>query len=387
MKILIVRTYPDILKIDNYNVQEIGLAKALIVKGNQCDIILYYGRNKDQVKEYFFEEQGRRYSYKIYWLHGYNFIKNGFMPSARRIIRQYDVIQVDEYDLIYSWMLYTRQIRPTVIYHGLYYSRYTKGYNLKCSVFDRMFLPLRRYDRVVALTKSEMASVFLRGKGFAHVRTVGVGIDAARFEGRNENGALSFPKTDKIRLLYVGKIEERRSSLFLLEVFRNLKSRGAAVELIVIGTGEKNYTKAFLKAAEDLIAEGDMKYYAEAAQGELAEVYKNCDIFLFPSHYEIFGMVLLEAMYFGLPVVSSQNGGSSVLIRDGENGRIVKDFQAKSWAAVIEELLQDREKLKLIKENAKKTVREGFLWSCLAGKFMEGYQEAIRLYENGKRDG
>ena len=167
MKILIVRTFPDIMNTEGYNVQEIGLARALIVVGNVCDIILYNGKNKDRVQECTFEENGKIYYYRIYWLRGYNLLKNGFMPSAEKIIRQYDVIQVDEYD-------------------GLYYSEYTRGYNLKCRVFDQMFLRWHRHDKVIALTKSEKATEFLRGKGFKHVHTAGVGLDIKQFENRGK---------------------------------------------------------------------------------------------------------------------------------------------------------------------------------------------------------
>ena len=54
MKILIVRTFPDVLKIDSYNVQEIGLARALTMRGHQCDIVLYNGENEDRTQRYTF---------------------------------------------------------------------------------------------------------------------------------------------------------------------------------------------------------------------------------------------------------------------------------------------------------------------------------------------
>ena len=121
MKILIVRSFPDILNLNAYNVQEIGLAKALTRRGLECGIVLYNGRQKDRKERYTFSEDGKEYSFIIYWLKGFSFFKNGIMPSVFRLISQYDVIQVHEYDQILSWMLYTRMKKPTVIYHGPYY--------------------------------------------------------------------------------------------------------------------------------------------------------------------------------------------------------------------------------------------------------------------------
>ena len=98
------------------------------------------------------------------------------MPSVFRLISQYDVIQVHEYDQILSWMLYTRMKKPTVIYHGPYYHEYAKGYNLKCRVFDTLFLRNRRPERAVCLTKSEPAAASLREKGFYHGTSGGEGV-------------------------------------------------------------------------------------------------------------------------------------------------------------------------------------------------------------------
>ncbi len=50
MKILIIRTFPNIIDPATYNIQEIGLAKALVRKGHECGIVLYYGKNKDKVR-------------------------------------------------------------------------------------------------------------------------------------------------------------------------------------------------------------------------------------------------------------------------------------------------------------------------------------------------
>ena len=77
MKILIVRSFPDILNLNAYNVQEIGLAKALTRKGLECGIVLYNGGQKDRTERYAFLRDGKEYSFTIYWLRGFSFFKNG----------------------------------------------------------------------------------------------------------------------------------------------------------------------------------------------------------------------------------------------------------------------------------------------------------------------
>ena len=382
MKILIVRSFPDILNLNAYNVQEIGLAKALTSKGLECGIVLYNGGQKDRTERYAFFRDGKEYSFTIYWLRGFSFFKNGIMPSVFRLISQYDVIQVHEYDQILSWMLYTRMKKPTVIYHGPYYHEYAKGYNLKCKVFDTLFLRNRRPERAVCLTKSEPAADFLRKKGFSHVRAVGVGVDQEQFQADEQEQVrcLLEPDESVFRLLYVGKIEARRNVYFLAELFERLLAKNDHLELVIVGSGEPDYVRPFLEKIKKWTEEGRIRYIPKATQKELAPVYRNANLFVFPSNYEIFGMVLLEALYFGLPVVSSQNGGASVLIRNGKNGYMLEGFDLSAWEEKILQIAGNRELYEKMKKDAHDTVEQHFLWDKLADRFLAGYEEARRLY-------
>lgn len=382
MKILIVRSFPDILNLNAYNVQEIGLAKALTCKGLECGIVLYNGGQKDRTERYAFFRDGKEYSFTIYWLRGFSFFKNGIMPSVFRLISQYDVIQVHEYDQILSWMLYTRMKKPTVIYHGPYYHEYAKGYNLKCKVFDTLFLRNRRPERAVCLTKSEPAADFLRKKGFSHVRAVGVGVDQEQFQADEQEQVrcLLEPDESVFRLLYVGKIEARRNVYFLAELFERLLAKKDHLELVIVGSGEPDYVKPFLERIKKWTEEGRIRYIPKATQKELASVYRNANLFVFPSNYEIFGMVLLEALYFGLPVVSSQNGGASVLIRNGKNGYMLEGFALSAWEEKILQIAGNRELYEKMKKDAHDTVEKHFLWDKLADRFLAGYEEARRMY-------
>lgn len=381
MKILIIRTFPDKLNLKNYNVQEVGLAKAMTVKGHICDVVLYNGSEKDTVQEYKFFRNGQEYGFKIYWLHGHKFLKNGFMPSVKENIPFYDVIQVHEYDQIMSWQLYTKQKKPTVVYHGPYYDKFAKGYNLKCKIFDLLFLPRRKHDDVVVLTKSNLAKDFMENKGFDDVTTAGVGIDLDNF---GEDGGKAFltaeAKKDKY-ILYVGKLEERRNVYFLADVFRKVHQKDPEIKLIIIGNGEKEYKENFLDSIKKELEEGSIIYKEKAAQTELAEYYGAASVFLLPTNYEIFGMVLLEAMYFGTPIVSSVNGGSSTLIQNGENGFVIDKFDLDKWAECILDITENSKLAEKMKVNARQTIETGFIWETLADTFLEAYQKAINKYE------
>ncbi|WP_455615435.1 glycosyltransferase family 4 protein [Eisenbergiella sp.] len=386
MKVLIIRTFPDILNLNMYNVQEIGLAKALVCKGLECGVVLYHGNEENKEEIYQFEKEKKSYSFKIYWLKGISFYKNGFMPSVYKIINDYDVLQVHEYDQIFSWMLYSKLRKPTVIYHGPYYHPYAKGYNLKCKVFDTCFLKLRNYSHVVALTKSELAADFLRKKGFNKVHAVGVGVDSDKFLPalKEEISCRIEEDTSKIRLLYVGKIEERRNVYFLIELFEKLQEKIDNLQLVIVGSGEADYLDAFLKRIQPWLDTGKIVYFRDATQRELSLIYQRVNLFIFTSNYEIFGMVLLEAMYFGLPVISSMNGGASVLIENGENGYIMQSFDCTDWENIILNIIRNKELAAGIGKKAQITISEFFLWDKLADKFINAYYEAIAEYKKYK---
>ena len=379
MKILIIRPFPDKLNLKSYNVQEVGLAKALVMKGHICDIVLYHGKEKDKEEEYSFSVGSLRYSFKIYWLQGYSFCKNGFMPSVKKLIPKYEVIQVHEYDQLLSWKLYTRQPKPVIIYHGPYYGRFAKGYNLKCRVFDLLFLSRirSRISSVSAVAKSALAADFLREKGFQKVITAGVGIDLDNF-GRNKDGPIDpAGGMTEGNLLYVGKIEERRNLYFLAEVFRKLREKKKGLRLIIIGNGEKEYKEKFLVSIQKELEEGSILYREVVAQEELAEYYRQATFFLLASRYEIFGMVLLEAMYFGVPVISSVNGGSCTLIEDGRNGLVMERFDADAWAERIQEAMEEEGRLEELRRKARETIEKKFTWNALADTFLAVYRQTI----------
>ena len=383
MKVLIVRTFPDILNLNTYNVQEIGLAKALTSRGITCGVVLYAGKSEERKELYRFEKDGKEFSFFVYHMKGFSVFKNGFMPAVYRLMREYDVLQVHEYDQIFSWMLYCRLKLPTVIYHGPYYHTYARGYNLKCRVFDMLFLRNRKYKHVIALTKSELAADFLRNKGFSQVRAVGVGVDSEQFSVKEGEEVACRLQEDEscFRLLYVGKIEERRNVYFLIELFELLQKKRENIRLVIVGDGEEQYRKAFLDRIRPWTENGKIIYYQKATQKELALIYQRSDMFVFTSNYEIFGMVLLESMYFGLPVISSMNGGASVLINSGKNGYVMDSFNADLWAEKILAVAEDEELRHVMGREAKQTIEKHFLWDRLADQFIRAYSDEVEEYE------
>ena len=121
-----------------------------------------------------------------------------------------------------------------------------------------------------------------------------------------------------------------------------------------------------------------VKYIEKAEQKYMGLIYESCDFLLFPAEYEIFGMVLLEAMYFGSVVISATNGGSSTLIQDQENGFINDSLDIENWCRLILEINRNKERKVSIKKKAHETICNRFTWDALAGEFEKVYLQHLK---------
>ncbi|MBI4709148.1 MAG: glycosyltransferase family 4 protein [Candidatus Portnoybacteria bacterium] len=91
--------------------------------------------------------------------------------------------------------------------------------------------------------------------------------------------------------------------------------------------------------------------FIEPRRNDLASYYKSADLFLLTSNYEGWGLVVAEAMAGGCPIVMTDVGCAGELVKDGENGLIVKVGDKTVIAAAVESLIENPEKLRAIKQN------------------------------------
>lgn len=104
---------------------------------------------------------------------------------------------------------------------------------------------------------------------------------------------------------------------------------------------------------------------------QLKYIYPLAKAFILPSKKEIFGMVMLEAMYLGVPVVTSINGGSVTLIKDYVTGIKIKDYDTKKWVHAVDSLISDEKMRANIIKAAKKLVVEEYNWDRIVSKMLD----------------
>lgn len=159
----------------------------------------------------------------------------------------------------------------------------------------------------------------------------------------------SFQKSVKIEnLIMVGPMVEKKNQKLAIEALKELHGRGYKLNLILLGDGPQKQA-----LEEKSYKEGIAEYVKFKGLVNHPEEYLNDSfLYLHTAKYEPFGLVLLEAMACGLPVVSTNGGGNADLIKEGENGFLVSSFSAEELANKIELLLEDEKLYKEMSENA-----------------------------------
>lgn len=378
MKILIIRTYPSIMNIKNYNSQEIGLARAYIRAGHDCDIV-YYAGNTKSYDEKISADNGKEIT--VHWLRSFSVFNNGFFFGLGKLIKQYDLLQVSEYDQITSWWLYTFGKKPIYVYHGPYDSDISKKHVIKCKIIDALLLHKKNTAKTTVFTKSELATASIKKRNFGKVITVGVGLDTERFSEINESASDFYSQLKNLKedqslnyLLYIGVLEERRNIKFLFDTFAEVCEKNSQTRLVMIGKGRSDYVKSCFDYADTLNITDKIIHIDALPQNELKRIYEICDVFVFPTKFEIFGMVLLEAMAFGMSVVSSHNGGSSTLIIDNKYGTILGDFDKTKWANAICTYLDNPNLRSDVRKEASERILNEFTWDKIAEKILNEYR-------------
>jgi phosphatidylinositol alpha 1,6-mannosyltransferase len=189
------------------------------------------------------------------------------------------------------------------------------------------------------------------------------GVDAQLFHPRNRTR----PADDREHVLgFVGRLSIEKNVALLATVQEELERMGLTnFRFMIVGHGaEESWLREHLPRAE----------FTGVLRGEaLAAAYANMDVFVFPSHTDTFGNVVLEALASGVPAIVTREGGPKTIVRDGETGRVVPDEQ---FANAIAELLGDAEKLEAMR-GAARGFAEGASWDSVFEGVYRGYKTAL----------
>lgn len=149
----------------------------------------------------------------------------------------------------------------------------------------------------------------------------------------------------KLKVIFVGSLGQRKGLSYLLKAIEML---GSSVELTLIGmpVGESKPLEAACRKH---------RWIPSLAHDEVLREILNHDVMVFPSLFEGFGLVILEAMACGVPVIATPNGAAPDILTDGEDGFVVPIRNAEAIAEKLRLLCRDRDQLEAMSDTALRT--------------------------------
>lgn len=245
---------------------------------------------------------------------------------------------------------------------------------------------LREADRVVAATQAELAQIqWLYQTGTENVVVIPPGVDTAHFYPIAIDEAREFMSMDDQTrmILYVGRIESLKGIDTLIKAMAKLQDEGfLAVKPVCVaiiggeaGTSDEAISVEMARLQAIRLETGlddIVKFLGKRDQDTLQYYYSAAEMVVVPSHYESFGLVALEAMACGTPVVASETGGLAFLVRDGETGFHVPAGNVEALADRIKELLTD-EVLRLRMGKAAAAYARRYDWSLITDQVLDLY--------------
>ena len=167
-------------------------------------------------------------------------------------------------------------------------------------------------------------------------------------------------------LLFLSNLIPSKGVYVLLDACKILKEKGYKFVCNFVGGESKEITKEVFEKAVDERGLNEIVYYKGPKYGnEKNAFFSNADIFVFPTYYfnECFPLVLLEAMQYKLPIITSCEGGIPDIVTNGENGFVCKTNDVDTTSDAIEKLLKDSGLRTQMGNNGHKLFRENFTLS------------------------
>lgn len=188
------------------------------------------------------------------------------------------------------------------------------------------------------------------------------------------------------RLLFVGRLVERKGARVAVEALDMLKRMGRKAHLTIVGDGPERGPLESLVDSKGLSQAVEFKgrLPTERVAGELAAA----DLFVMPAvtdwkgEQEGFGLVLVEAMMSGVPIVASRSGGIPDVVRDGETGLLVPERDPVALADAIARLLSDQDLSQRLAQAAARDAERRFAPPAIARRFEAVYRRALGVADS-----
>ncbi|MBU1149316.1 glycosyltransferase family 4 protein [Patescibacteria group bacterium] len=237
--------------------------------------------------------------------------------------------------------------------------------------------PIKFFDRELngRIAVSKAAKEFISQYFPGDYKIIPNGVDVNRFHPEVESA--NQLADGCFNILFVGRMDPRKGLNYLISAFPLIKKQIKNARLIVAGGGRLNRvykSQAELPGPQDIVFTGRVSY------DDLPKYYKTADVFCSPATGgESFGIVLLEAMASGTPVVASNIEGYKDVITDSQDGLLSKNRNPQDLADKIISIWRDKKLAAKLKANGRKTAQK-YAWPKVTKQIAAYYQQIVADY-------
>lgn len=191
---------------------------------------------------------------------------------------------------------------------------------------------------------------------------------------------------DRPNILFVGRLDKRKGFKYLLQAFRFIKAAVPAARLLVVGKYEEEDIEPFVWYVQHHELR-DVHFIGYVPNEELPRYYRTADVCCVPSTgFESFGIVLLEAMASGTPVVASNIPGYREVLTDGQEGRLVPPGNVDELASAAIALLNDPDLRRQMGQAGQATAHK-YRWETIAQRVLDYYDLLLAERQRRVREG
>lgn len=263
-------------------------------------------------------------------------------------------------------------------------------------------MTMRTCDKIISTSDSEKKQMIRHyGASAKKIQVIPAGVNLQRFKPVDKNYSLrkiGYSTKDKI-ILFVGRIEKRKGIDTLIKAIpKTIKGllscgEGKNLKLIIVGGNplKRKMIEEEIKEFErlktivkKLSLRNIVKFVGGQPQDKLKYFYSAADIVSIPSYYEPFGMVTIEAMACGTPVIGSRVGGIQTTIKNGKNGYLVPAKNPEALADKLIKVLADEKLQKQLGQTAIDIINHRYTWKVIARDVSDLYKKIIKDGPNGE---
>jgi D-inositol-3-phosphate glycosyltransferase len=255
----------------------------------------------------------------------------------------------------------------------------TKRLEVECQILETA-------ERIIATSPQERAHMrqLISTKGDIEIIPCGTDIHSFGSIERQAARAELELDTEAKLVLYVGRFDQRKGIETLVRAIRESKFFGHEQLQVIIGGGsvpgqsdgiERDRIEAIV---QELGMTDFIKFPGRLSQEILPTYYASADVCVVPSHYEPFGLVAIEAMASGTPVVASDVGGLQFTVVPEKTGLLAPPQDSTAFATAIDRILENTQWRDKLGKAAKKHVQTKFSWDGVASQLSELYTDILQ---------